>query len=585
MPPLDEAERSFGELLGDHLNSGTRPPGCSRQGRAWTRVEFADKLGISDRQVRKYLGNDSLPNEIETIESALFGLDQAHARPARLRLRQALSRAKQTGPRNFRIGLEHAHQTPNDTERQLESIKARWLDFARTAWSAVGRPTGLDPSSIAIDPTTYDRRYYEYMEERFSELWLGIYGCVEPKHGTLVRREGAAFQAAWQRNFAWPTIWKQLIPLFVYGGALRVSNNVLVQLGANYCVAQAIPSMVIDRMLDTPVEDRAKPDDAAFCMLAYTKGLSGIRGLRLPFSNQLEECFLRHTRLMYETMMQEHAERFVPPREAPSDLIGRYLTSQNRLLSSIFFGVLPEWAYIAAGKQMPPTISETLHALRRVRQLNDEIVDVQDDIVDGLVTLPWLYALEEDRSLHGLIGKLWRQPQNPQALAACNVRLQRTHALQRASTQSEELLLRSMEATMTCFHAREAFELTLLHNVRWAMLARLRNSEFRDVRPPREPSIPSARSVTSPSLVTPVAGAGAVVTDGRRSVLMSLVLKRGMLRWELPAGVAKDGESMEQTAWRETLEETGLKIVVGGTTALCWHYSMELAKGWMGIFF
>jgi 8-oxo-dGTP pyrophosphatase MutT (NUDIX family) len=66
---------------------------------------------------------------------------------------------------------------------------------------------------------------------------------------------------------------------------------------------------------------------------------------------------------------------------------------------------------------------------------------------------------------------------------------------------------------------------------------------------------------------------------------MCLMLKRGLVRWELPAGVAKDGESMEEAAIRETFEETGIRVEVDDAIAYCWHHSRQLAKGWLGIFF
>ena len=79
-------------------------------------------------------------------------------------------------------------------------------------------------------------------------------------------------------------------------------------------------------------------------------------------------------------------------------------------------------------------------------------------------------------------------------------------------------------------------------------------------------------------------GAGAIIIKDDNP-LMVLVLRRGRLRWELPAGIAEPGESMEQTAIREVKEETGLTIVVSNVIANCWHYSNELMAGWMGLFF
>jgi 8-oxo-dGTP pyrophosphatase MutT (NUDIX family) len=45
-------------------------------------------------------------------------------------------------------------------------------------------------------------------------------------------------------------------------------------------------------------------------------------------------------------------------------------------------------------------------------------------------------------------------------------------------------------------------------------------------------------------------------------VLMVLRERSGMVHWELPSGLVDAGESFEQTAVRETLEETGLHVEV-----------------------
>lgn len=56
-------------------------------------------------------------------------------------------------------------------------------------------------------------------------------------------------------------------------------------------------------------------------------------------------------------------------------------------------------------------------------------------------------------------------------------------------------------------------------------------------------------------------GAGALVErDGH--VLMVLHNRSGKMRWELPSGFVEPGESLEQAASRETLEETAIPVVV-----------------------
>src|SRR5258708_15407121 len=84
---------SFGDLLDWHLRRGTRPPGSDKQGESWKKVAFAGDVGVSDKQVRNWIANKSLPNDIITIERVLFGRDQKQCTAWRIEPRHAPPRA------------------------------------------------------------------------------------------------------------------------------------------------------------------------------------------------------------------------------------------------------------------------------------------------------------------------------------------------------------------------------------------------------------------------------------------------------------------------------------------------------------
>jgi adenylate cyclase len=85
---------SFGDLLDWHLRRGTRPPGSDKQGEPWKKATFAGDVGVSDKQVRNWIANKSLPNDIITIERVLFGRDQEQCTVWRMELRDALKRTR-----------------------------------------------------------------------------------------------------------------------------------------------------------------------------------------------------------------------------------------------------------------------------------------------------------------------------------------------------------------------------------------------------------------------------------------------------------------------------------------------------------
>jgi len=57
-------------------------------------------------------------------------------------------------------------------------------------------------------------------------------------------------------------------------------------------------------------------------------------------------------------------------------------------------------------------------------------------------------------------------------------------------------------------------------------------------------------------------GAGVLIIRNGR-VLMVARERDGLTRWELPSGLAESGESLEEAATRETLEETAVVVAVG----------------------
>jgi 8-oxo-dGTP diphosphatase len=59
---------------------------------------------------------------------------------------------------------------------------------------------------------------------------------------------------------------------------------------------------------------------------------------------------------------------------------------------------------------------------------------------------------------------------------------------------------------------------------------------------------------------TKPAVSAAIITDGERVLMVRRRVKEGDLSWQFPAGGVEDGETTEEAAVRETLEETGLTV-------------------------
>jgi hypothetical protein len=346
----------------------------------------------------------------------------------------------------------------------MNDFKDSWKDYCTSAWLSMGMPIGLSPRDAIENPEQYDQSYYEYFERRYMDMWMAVYSNVNPVNGNLLKPESPTFRSFWKRYFSWDTIWKQLLPLFVYGTSLGVKNAILIELASYYCLGQAIPSVVIDKMLDDSLTV-CSYDFSPFCMSAYGKAISGIRSLDISCGSEIENAYIAYTCEMYDRMLMENNQRFGPFPEHVSDSIRNYFDQKSsRLLSSIFFGVLLEWACLLSEKVRPNELSDSSKKLRQVRQLNDEILDVYSDIRTGLLTLPWLYAIEEFPELQSSIQQLWREKGNTASFGQCQDMMRRSQARQRAAERSRELLGQSMTRTQQLFKAEIAFDITLLHN-------------------------------------------------------------------------------------------------------------------------
>ena len=74
------------------------------------------------------------------------------------------------------------------------------------------------------------------------------------------------------------------------------------------------------------------------------------------------------------------------------------------------------------------------------------------------------------------------------------------------------------------------------------------------------------------SLFTQIKAGGGLVSNDRREYLM--IFRRGL--WDLPKGKCEEGESIENCAVREVLEETGLTAVELGTLICITHHTYHL---------
>jgi hypothetical protein len=112
---------------------------------------------------------------------------------------------------------------------------------------------------------------------------------------------------------------------------------------------------------------------------------------------------------MYEDWAERYSEDLLTH---PEERLTEYLHSPtSRIFASGYWELMAKGSFARHGAAAPPALISVLRRLRKLRQIVDEIADLEEDIRTGLVTIPVLYALRADKD-RGQIGEavrsLWR---------------------------------------------------------------------------------------------------------------------------------------------------------------------------------
>jgi hypothetical protein len=116
---------------------------------------------------------------------------------------------------------------------------------------------------------------------------------------------------------------------------------------------------------------------------------------------------------MYEDWAERYSEDLLAH---PEERLTEYLHSPtSRILASGYWELMVKGSFASHGVAAPPELISVLRSLRKLRQIVDEIADLDEDIRTGLITLPILYALRQDGA-RGQVGEairvLWRHQRN-----------------------------------------------------------------------------------------------------------------------------------------------------------------------------
>jgi hypothetical protein len=355
-----------------------------------------------------------------------------------------------------------------------------WIAYSYHSWRSAGEPPSLQPSRVYTDPIGYSAEVYRWQEEKYESEFEAVFRCVR-LDSELIAGLGPSFASLWSIYLDPWSVWKQLRPLFVFSSALNGVTTAHRDVAVAYVLGQGVPSMAVDRVLDTSDQSVEMPHLQAmlpFCLISYNAGITLMREAGL--SSQVAQVFLKHTKDMYQLMWKEFDKRYRVPRDTSASILRDYIHKESRILSSVFFGIAIEWAFLMAGEALTKESKDAGRALRKVRQLNDEIIDLEHDFRNGITTFPILHCLHSEQcgdDMARLLEVAWSLAQQQEQIPADLTRsfhqmIGRSYSLFATAVQSLNQLTTAMDFIMRYFDARRAFEVSLVLNQRMSTLTK-----------------------------------------------------------------------------------------------------------------
>lgn len=183
--------------------------------------------------------------------------------------------------------------------------------------------------------------------------------------------------------------------------------------------AISIPLLRIDRRIDRPAIKRIEEQDSICksqnaqlieCCL-FHDGFLDI--CRLPNGKEIMELVASNYLQVYTSLYYEMMHRYkFDYLSNPKKRLQWTFRSRFSPLTCKYLSTTVQASILLNSKNVSPDIKKLTESFGRLRQLCDQICDVEEDITMGKVTIPVLYALlNDDDKLASVVRTLWSEIQ------------------------------------------------------------------------------------------------------------------------------------------------------------------------------
>lgn len=168
---------------------------------------------------------------------------------------------------------------------------------------------------------------------------------------------------------------------------------------------------------------------------------------RTPNVTELAKL-LKVTAFVHARMYKDYTERYRQDYlDHAEQRIQTYLySSKSRLLGSGYWEVMARASFTQRGKIFPAYLHSVDIKLRKLRQIVDELADVEEDLRGGLITLPVLHALTlKPKVTRQSILKYWQSNSEDKNGSSITQLLEETHTKKWISHQAMPLYWAAMK--------------------------------------------------------------------------------------------------------------------------------------------
>lgn len=256
------------------------------------------------------------------------------------------------------------------------------------------------------DPEEFDRQRINSLGKMYNQVLQAIRSWIE---------RGTAFSDVQARQFVqdrldWDALGLHLIGGCVAAEALAINPTELTEFWRRHTKCRIIPGLIINPCLDRTSQSYSQIDLARACVLSVgaiweVLGEGAVAALDDVAWNTQTRLNARVARIVFLELSSRYRESVL---EFPAQALEEYETDRSPLLrSSVLETII---LTLCARSEVYLNHEGWIRDYENMRQLLDDLMDVEHDVLNGRITYPALLALDSKGygdSARFLIRRVW----------------------------------------------------------------------------------------------------------------------------------------------------------------------------------